>query len=257
MRREMERIFYNSASRIRYNVRLDLFEGPIDLLLHLIRKNRVDIYDIPIASITEQYLEYIKVMKELNLDLAGEYLLMAATLIHIKSKMLVPLENVDDESPGDEPEDPRAELVRKLLDYQRYKEVSAYFSECDMMSRDVFPSGSNEVAHLKSEFESTGIIDVSLFHLIEALQSVIKKSKEKIIHEVTAERLSIRDKLAELTERLKNDSMFLFTALFEETATKPVIIITFLALLELMKLKMAKVVQTERFGPIRVVSLLS
>lgn len=251
----MESALFRSDRDLRYSVKLGVFEGPLDLLLHLIKKNRVDIYDIPIAVITEQYLEYIRVMKELNLDLAGEYLLMAATLTYIKSRTLLPIEEVDEET-GEEIEDPRAELVRRLLDYQRYKEASAFFTECDMLERDVFMRGYSEMDALRNELKGSEIIEASIFQLIEAIQTIIKQSKEKIIHEVTAERVSIKEKINEITARLTAEDMFLFTSLFEGAITRSMIIATFLALLELIKLSMAKVVQTELFGPIRVLSLL-
>jgi segregation and condensation protein A len=252
----MEKLFYNTSGKnIRYNVRLDTFEGPLDLLLHLIKKNRVDIYDIPISVITAQYLEYIRLMKELNLDLAGEYLLMAATLTYIKSRMLVPDEKEEDET-GEEPEDPRSELIRKLLDYQRYKEASSYFVECDMLQRDVFLRGYTETDELKKELEDDNVIEVSLFQLIEALKPIIKGAKEKIIHEITAEKLTIKDKINELTLKLESEDMFLFTSLFKSAATKHEIIVTFLALLEMIRLNMAKVVQVDMLGPIRVLSLM-
>ncbi len=252
----MENVFYSTTDfNSRYKVKLSAFEGPLDLLLYLIKKNKVDIYDIPIAVITEQYLEYIKKMKELNLDLAGEYLLMAATLTYIKSRMLLPVEEEEDEF-GEEPEDPRAELVRKLLDYQRYKGASEYFTRCSMLERDVFPCGRYEAEELKKEITGSGDFDVSIFQLIKAISSIIKESKEKIVHEVTAEKLTLKDKINELTLKLNNEEMFLFKALFEGAAGRHEIIVTFLALLELIKLNVVKVVQVSRFGPIRIMSLI-
>jgi segregation and condensation protein A len=252
----MEKLFYNTTgSSIRYNVKLNMFEGPLDLLLHLIKKNRLDIYNIPMAVITSQYLEYIKLMKDLNLDLAGEYLLMAATLTHIKSRMLLPPEDTEDEL-FDEPEDPRSELVKKLLDYQRYKEASAYFFECDVLNRDTFLRGYLEADELKKESEGETVLEASIFQLIEALKPIIKKSKEKIVHEITTEKLTIKDKISEITSRLKDEDMFLFTSLFEDIKNRHDIIVTFLALLEVIKLMLAKVIQVEMFGPVRIISLI-
>jgi segregation and condensation protein A len=232
-----------------------MFEGPLDLLLHLIKKNRVDLHDIPMAVITEQYLEYIKIMKELNLDLVGEYLLMAATLTYIKSRMLLPIDESEEEL-GDEVEDPRAELVRKLLDYQRYKEASAFFIECDMLQRDTFLRGYSETDDLKKEAEKSEVLDVSLFLLIEALKPIIKRSKEKIVHEVTAEKLTIKDKINDITMRLNNEDMFLFTSLFDDIVLRHDVVVTFLAVLEVIKMELARVIQVEMFGPIRIISLI-
>lgn len=252
----MEKLFYNTGeSSIRYNVKLDMFEGPLDLLLHLIKKNRVDLNNIPMAVITGQYLEYIRLKKELNLDLAGEYLLMAATLTYIKSRMLLPVQSDEDEL-GDEIEDPRAELVRRLLDYQRYKEASAYFYDCDMLNRDTFLRGHSELDEIKKEADAERTLEVSVFELIEALKPIIRRSKDKIVHEVTAERLTVRDKINDITTRLKEEDMFLFTSLFTGMNDRHAIIVTFLALLEVTKLEFAKIIQVELFGPIRILSLL-
>ncbi|MFC1854951.1 segregation and condensation protein A [Thermodesulfobacteriota bacterium] len=253
----MEKLFYNTnKSSARYNVKLNMFEGPLDLLLHLIKKNRVDINDIPMSVITEQYLEYIKLMKELNLDLVGEYLLMAATLTHIKSRLLLPKDEPEDDL-SDDSEDPRAELVRKLLDYQRYKEASSYFVECDMLERDTFSRGHSEVKELSKQIESSAKLDVSLFQLIEALKPIIARAKDKIVHEITIEKISLKDRINDIVARLEEEEMFLFTSLFEEMDGRYNIVITFLALLEIIKGSMAKIVQVDLFGPIRIISLIN
>ncbi|MCK5553947.1 MAG: segregation/condensation protein A, partial [Deltaproteobacteria bacterium] len=142
-----------------YTVKLEIFEGPLDLLLHLIRRNQVDIYDIPIATITDQYLDYLSLMKALNLDVAGEFLLMAATLLQIKSKMLLP--SLPEE--GEEEEDPRAELVNRLLEYEKYKEAAARLHERDILERDTFVPGKQV-----EESEEGGLVEVGVFELIEA-----------------------------------------------------------------------------------------
>jgi len=149
-----------------YKVKLEIFEGPMDLLLHLIKKNEVDIYDIPIATITAQYMEYVEMMKTLNLEIAGEFLLMAATLIYIKSKMLLPFSEDEGSSEDEELGDPRQELVRRLLEYQRYKDAAAQLEQTRILQRDVFTKGQMPMDGL----EEGGLVNLSLFDLMEALQ---------------------------------------------------------------------------------------
>lgn len=231
-----------------YNIKLDIFEGPLDLLLHLIKKNEVDIYDIPIAVITEQYLEYIDIMKEMNLDFAGEFLVMAATLVHIKSRMLLP---VDAEAPEEEEEgfDPREELVRRLLEYQRYKEAAKDLGSRNLLGRDVFRRGSG--VDLEELEEGAGLMSVSVFDLMEALKGVLARAPKERAIELTVERFKIADKINFVMERLNAERSATFTSLFENDATRGEIVVTFLAILELCKLVLIKVHQTED-GVIRV-----
>lgn len=231
-----------------YNIKLDIFEGPLDLLLHLIKKNEVDIYDIPIAVITEQYLEYIDIMKEMNLEFAGEFLVMAATLVHIKSKMLLPVDTV---APEEEEEgvDPREELVRRLLEYRRYKEAAKDLGGRRILGRDVFTRGS-EVDFDELE-EGAGLANVSVFDLMEALKTVLARAPKERAIELTVERFKIADKINFVMERLSSDKSATFTSLFDNDATRGEIIVTFLAILELCKLVLIKVHQTED-GVIRV-----
>jgi len=230
-----------------YQVRLDIFEGPLDLLLHLIKKNEVDIYDIPIASITEQYLEYLDMLKEMNLDFAGEFLVVAATLVHIKSKMLLP---VDEEAVEEEEgADPRAELVARLLEYQRYKLAAAELNDRLVLGRDVFFKGSP--IPLEGLEEETAMINVSVFELMEALRGVLKKVPKERTIEFTVERFKIADKINGIMDRLNTDESATFTSLFANSATRGEIIVTFLAVLELCKLLMIRVHQTDD-GVIRV-----
>lgn len=231
-----------------YNIKLDIFEGPLDLLLHLIKKNEVDIYDIPIAVITEQYLEYIELIKEMNLDFAGEFLVMAATLVHIKSKMLLP---VDEEAPEEEEEgmDPREELVRRLLEYQRYKEAARELSERNLLGRDVFAKGSG--VNIDELEEGAGLMSVSVFDLMEALRGILARAPKGKKIELTVERFKIADKINFIMERLNVEKSATFTSLFEQDATRGEIVVTFLAILELCKILLLKVHQTED-GVIRV-----
>ncbi len=231
-----------------YNIKLDIFEGPLDLLLHLIKKSEVDVYDIPVASITEQYLEYIEMMKEMNLDFAGEFLVMAATLVHIKSRMLLP---VDEEAKPEEEEggDPREELVRRLLEYQRYKEAARELSERNLLGRDVFARGADvELGELE---EGVGFVNVSVFDLMEAIKGVLARAPRERTVELTSERFRIADKINDIMEFLGREKSATFVSLFPGGATRGEVVVTFLAVLELAKLLMIRVHQTDD-GVIRV-----
>lgn len=234
-----------------YQVRLDSFEGPLDLLLHLIKKNEVDIWDIPIALITEQYLEYLGMMGQLNLDLAGEFLLMASTLMQIKSRMLLP---PSEEEEGEEEEiDPRDELVRRLLEYKKYKEASKQLEGMDMVGREVFLLGLPEDIDDSADVEET-YREVSLFDLIEALQDVLREASRYKAHDVTRETVSIEEKMEMILQSVKNQGHITFHSLFNEGVSKSDIVAIFLALLELMKMKSIQVFQGEIFGVIMIKS---
>lgn len=233
-----------------YNIKLDIFEGPLDLLLHLIKKNEVDIYDIPMATITEQYLEYIEIIKEMNLDFAGEFLVVAATLVHIKSKMLLPVD-AEAEAQEDEGIDPREELVRRLIEYKIYKEAARELSERLMLGRDVFLRG--QVAPLEGLEEETGLMNLSVFDLMEALKGVLARAPKERTVELTVERFKIADKINFVMEHINEVKSAVFTSLFPPDAVRGEIIVTFLAILELAKLLLIKLHQTED-GIIRVYS---
>ena len=227
-----------------YRVKLDAFEGPLDLLLYLIRKNEVDIYDIPIAEITQQYLDMLKVMRTLNLDIAGDFLVMTATLTHIKSRMLLPTPPDGEAEEGGE--DPRKELVDRLLEYERFKEAARSLENQDILERDVFIRKPTED---RQEEE----LELSLFELMEALQEVLRRSSHELVHEITLERISIEEKITEILDRLSSSGGEVeFTCLFEGEPTREVIVLTFLALLELMKMRMVRVYQRRTFQPIRI-----
>ncbi len=229
-----------------YAIQLDNFEGPLDLLLHLIKKNEMNIYDIPMAAITEQYLVTLDAMKNLNLDVAGEFLLMAATLLHIKSKMLLP-KIVEEELEEDE-EDPRAELVRRLLEYQKYKEVSQTLENQPQLGRDLFTRAAPEPEVL--EEAETGFIAVGLFDLLAALQDVLRENPEPFVHEVNMEQLSIKDRINAILTLLQGRESMAFEDLFDDGIKRKEIIVTFLALLELVKLRMVRFMQNVRHGTI-------
>ncbi len=232
-----------------YEVKLDSFEGPLDLLLHLIKKHEVDIIDIPISLITEQYLESIEMMQMLDLDVAGEFILMAATLMHIKSKMLLPPDETEE---GEEEEgDPREELVRRLLEYRKYKEAAQELDGKERLDRDSFLRGFFE--DMDGE-EDDAIPDIGLFDLVEALKEVLKTVSEARVHEVHLEPLSVQEKMVLLCERLQQEGSVTFQALFKKDASRADVIATFLGLLELIKEKTVKAIQGETFGVIRIMA---
>jgi segregation and condensation protein A len=237
-----------------YTVRIESFEGPLDLLLYLIKKSEIDIYNIPIAAVTRQYLEYIELIKELNLDIAGDFLVMASTLVQIKSRMLLPPVAGEDEAEPEE-EDPRAELVRRLLEYQRYKDAAERLSECEMLGRELFARKfiSPEIADLKPDDAAP---EVELFDLIQAFKSLLAKVPEDTFHEVGAEGLTIADRINEILDLLRGKESMTFERLFIGPLTREYLIVTFLAILELCKLKMVKLLQANSFGVIWIVPAL-
>jgi len=234
-----------------YSIKLDIFEGPLDLLLYLIKKNEIDIYNIPVALITEQYLQYIKIIKSLNLDLAGEYLVMASTLIHIKSKMLLPVP--DESSPEETDEDPRAELVRQLLEYQAFKEAATALEKRPLLERDVFTrSAPLDDDKEKSAENEEDLIEVNIFELIEAFHRLVSRIDQKELLEIDLEKMSLTDIINEVMERLTREKNLTFEELLGERRDRRRIIYTLLAVLELIKLKMVKAYQTSAFGVIRI-----
>jgi len=238
-----------------YKVTLDIFEGPLDLLLYLIKKNEVDIYAIPIAVITDQYLEYLDLMKALNLDVVGEFLVMASTLTAIKSRMLLPPS--EDEEEGDEGIDPRAELMEHLLEYQRYKEAAHQLKDRELLEKDIFTRIQSEEQSLQVD-KDTAVIEVNLFDLVDALRKVIeRKDLAGDFMEVTVEKISVKDKMVAILEKLKENQQITFQSLFDEVTTKYEIIVAFLSILELMRLRAVKVFQVHPYGEIRVISLKS
>lgn len=227
-----------------YTVKVGVFEGPLDLLLHLIKQNQLDIYDIPIALVTEQYLEYIRIMKALDLTIAGEFLVMAATLMYIKSRMLLPTPREEEE---EEEEDPRAELVQRLVEYKRFKEAAVHLSQQALLERDVFIRPAQEIEAEEGEIEA------DLFHLIDALRELLTRQEVEDFHEVTLERVTLRERMRELYERLQGVREAVpFSSLFAPVASRLELIVTFLALLELIKSGMLRAFQREIFGPLWV-----
>ncbi len=234
-----------------YPVRLGSFEGPLDLLIHLIRKSEVNIYDIPIALITDQYLQYLGLMQELNLDVAGEFLVMAATLIHIKSRMLIPRPTPEGEGEGLDEEDPREALVRRLLEHQRFKAAAELLHERQTLRSAQFQRPDASVADVAgSDYEPE--LEVDLFSLLAAFRGVLERSQARPRVVLPPEQMSIEQRIEQLLERLSETEAVGFDELFADAHSRPDLIVTFLALLEMIRLKLIRAFQSGAFGPIRV-----
>jgi segregation and condensation protein A len=231
-----------------YRVRLELFEGPLDLLLHLIKKNEVDVTNIPVATITEQYLAALDLMRDLNLDIAGEYLVMAATLTLLKSRMLLPSPEPEE---GEEP-DPRADLVRQLLEYQRFREAAQSLGERPLLRRDTFARDTNAEG-LPPDPDAAPPVKVTLWELLEAFRTVLKRAQPDPVHEVTLEPISLRQRIGDVLRTLGVARTVTFDSLFGEAPARGFVIVTFLAVLELMKLGAIDAVQETLMGPILIV----
>lgn len=242
-----------------YQVALDVFEGPLDLLLHLVKKHELSILDIPIAFVTEKYLEYLDAMAALDIDVAGEYLLMAATLCHIKSRELLPtpepLEDEEQEA-GEELEvDPRVDLIRRLLEYQKYKEAAQQLGQRPVVGRNVWSRGTPTEDAVSDGVDPDMIAPLAPFpvhKLIEAFDRVMRAAKVKVTHNVLIDRLSVSQKIAELTDRLETEGRFTFSSMFSflrdgVARSLPEIrheaVVTFLALLEMAKLRLIALTQ--------------
>jgi segregation and condensation protein A len=234
-----------------YKVKLEVFEGPLDLLLYLIKREEIDIYDIPIAKITEQYLDYLNVMQMLDLNIAGEFLVMASTLIHIKSKMLLPPEERPLE---EEEEDPRAELVRRLLEYKKFKEAAEKFEGMETIGKDIFTRKVNAAV---PEFENTAqegtYFEASLFDLISAFSKVLKEVPKEAFYEVIKDEFTVEEKIHGLLHKLLKEPVIRLNELFAEAKNKLEIITIFLAVLELIRLEEIAIRQKGLFGEIEII----
>lgn len=223
-----------------YQVKINIFEGPLDLLLHLIEKNDLDIYDIPISDITAEYLRYIDLLKELNLNVAGEFLVMAATLMQIKARSILPADGTANE---DEGPDPRAELVNKLLEYQKFKEAARFLAQGFEAQRDVFYRGSPIFS------KEDQILDLDMAKLLEAFQGVLETA-ETGVREILFEEIPVEVRIREILDVLESRPYVAFTELFPKGSTRKALVVTFLALLELIRLKQVRVSQPSHFGEI-------
>ena len=231
-----------------YPVRLQNFEGPLDLLLHLIKKNELDIYDIPIALVTQQYLDYLDLMQELNLDVVGEFLVMAATLIHIKSRMLLPRPDPTQEDPE---EDPREALVRRLLEHQRFKAAAELLHEREIQRSAQWARPDQRVTDLVGEAPEPEI-EVDLFSLMAAFRQVLDRVRQRPMVPLPVEQIPIETRIEQLLARLSETDACGFEDLFADVNSRGGMIVTFLALLEMIRLKLVRVFQSGAFGPIRV-----
>lgn len=231
-------------------IRLQAFEGPLDLLLHLINRNEVDIYDIPIALITQQYLEYLALMEELNLDVASEFLVMAATLIYIKSKMLLPRPETAAGDPT-EPEDPRDALVRQLIEHQRFKAAAELLHERETLRGAQWTRPDARLQAIAGD-EYEPEVEVDLFSLLAAFKHVLERARERPPLPLPGEQISIEARIEQMLARLSETEACGFDELFDDVATRADLIVTFLALLEMIRLKLVRVFQTGGLGPIRI-----
>jgi segregation and condensation protein A len=231
-------------------IHLEAFEGPLDLLLHLIKKEEIDIWHIPIARITEQYLEYIQIMKDLNINVAGEWLLMAATLIHIKSRMLVPQPPAEEAQNAEEQEDPRNELVYQLLEHQKFKNAAEMLFTREEVEHAVWHKPPQEVIEDGKE-----VIAVSLFDLLHSFHEIVKRFEDQILMEVDHEEITIEQKITELRRHFLVHDTLLFSTFFKGVASKQHLIVTFLALLEMVRLKEVWLYQKQAFEEIHIAKM--
>ncbi len=234
-----------------YKVKLEVFEGPLDLLLYLIKKEELDIYDIPIAKITDQYLEYLEFMQLLDLSIAGEFLVMAATLMHIKSKLLLPPDQVEGEEK--EEEDPRAELVRRLLEYKKFKEAAAELHQMESHHKHFFARVGIAVPESAKAPAQDEYFEASLFDLITAFTKVLKDIPKEVFHQVVKDEFTVSEKIHDLLHMFMDRQSMLFTELFKKAKNKMEMITIFLALLELIRLKEVIVLQPTPFAEIEII----
>lgn len=232
-----------------YKVRLEVFEGPLDLLLYLIRKEEIDIHDIPIERVATQYLEYIELMQMLDLNIAGEFLVMAATLMMIKSRMLLPAEErAAIEGEEEEGEDPRWDLVRRLVEYKKFKDAALFLQDRAIEREDVFGREADNV-HLGPRAEIP-LQEVGLFDLLTAFNRALSRVKSEDLREIFSERYTVSEKIDALLTLLRETPWLSLTRLFEGMRSRHEIVVTFLAMLELIRLKQVVVRQPEPFGEI-------
>jgi segregation and condensation protein A len=234
-----------------YQVKLEAFTGPMDLLLHLIRKHQINIYDIPIALIAQQYLEYLSLMKTLNLSLAGEFLVMAATLLYIKSRMLLPKEEKA-ETEDEEGLDPRSELVRQLIEYERFKDAAGTLVARERIWRESFWRDPLPLPVESVDEEDIPTEDLQLFDLLSAFQEVLDRAPTEQLLEMSKETWTVQERIQVILEQLEGEATIPFEGLFEQHWSRPLVIATFLALLELVRMNLVRLFQGEWLGPIQV-----
>ena len=233
-------------------VKIEIFEGPLELLLHMIRKKKVSIDEVRLADLTAAYLDYIRALQSVDLDVAGEFLEIAATLILIKSRTLISKPTVEE---SDEEEDPEETLRRRLVEYQRFKDAAYTIGSRDWLGRDVFPRGEEDIevsAHKVGEISTTHTLseDISLIDLLDSFKQIMQRSPRIQYHQVEPEKYRIEDRILELLNMLQTKNSLLFEHLFPRFQNKKYFILTFLAVLEMLKYRLIQVVQSESFGPI-------
>jgi len=229
-----------------YQVKLDsIFEGPMDLLVHLIKKHELDIYDIPIAMITDQYLEYLQWMESMNIDVAGDFIVMAATLTQIKSKMLLPIhENENDQ------EDPRLEIARPLAEYLQMKSAAERLAERDLLGENIFARNPDQEELLAARQDE--VLKLGLFELIDAFQQILKKISLDDKVRIAADSISVKNRISQLVDIFESRESVTFEELFPTGAVKSEVIVTFLAILEMVRLSLVRIVQHVQTGVIRL-----
>ena len=232
-----------------YQCNLDIFEGPLDLLLHLIKEEKMDVYDIPIAKITRQYLEYLDLLSELNLEMVGEYLVMAAELTKVKSKTLLPTLDTEEDGLAASGEDPRAELMRRLLEYQRYKEAAFDLRQREYDQQQLFTRPGDIDLNDSGEDE---LIEANVFDLLTAFQKVLKEKSFVKDYEIKVTTLSVSDRIGYILEILNSSDSISFHSLFTVLNTRQEVIVTFLAVLELMRMQLIRSHQSKQFDSIRL-----
>ncbi|MDP8247737.1 MAG: segregation/condensation protein A [Candidatus Tritonobacter lacicola] len=231
-----------------YRVKLEIFEGPLDLLLYLIRRDEIDIYDIPMTNITGQYMEYLDIMRMLDLDIASDFLVMAATLIYIKSRMLLPPEEREEEE--EEEYDPRMDLVRQLLEYRKFKDVATQLQAMEEEREKLFRRAEQDNLP-KGEQPA---LDVGIFELLSAFSEVLKRSDAGKLREIVEDRFTVSDRIVYILGMLRKSAAIKFYSLFTDAASRTEIVVTFLALLELMRSKKVRVRQERAFDPIEIIT---
>ena len=232
-------------------IKLTVYEGPLDLLLDLIQKNEMDIRDIQVSVIAQQYLDYLNQMREMNLEIAGDFLVMAATLLYIKSKMLLPL---DEEEKEEEGPDPRTVLIEKLLEYQAFKQAAQELGVLETERGKMFTRQIADYYLEELNPEDAGIdtFSANLYDLMQAFHQVLSKASKEVVHEIYEEQVSIEEKMEEIKQRLLTEGRFSFLSLFPKPWTRNLLIATFLAILEIVRLKLARIKQEELFGEIMI-----
>jgi segregation and condensation protein A len=232
-----------------YKVKLEVFEGPLDLLLYLIKQDEIDIYDISIERITSQYLEYLQAFKELNIELAGEFIVMAANLIYLKSRSLLPIDQQPPEEDAEE-DDPRWDLIRQLIEYKKFKEAAAALHLRELEQERIFPREGDTSSILQGPLR---LEEVGIFQLINAFQTLIKRIEARQdVQEIFAERFSVSDKIDTILQRVANGVRLRFSDLFGDVASRVEVVVTFLALLELIRLKQVRALQKNMFDEIEI-----